>query len=62
VVSLSKDFGFPKYLFYENLQRDKCPLPTAKMDTEFDQNLEQITREYVDFLDDVVSIVKIYCL
>ncbi|KYN33679.1 Zygotic DNA replication licensing factor mcm3 [Trachymyrmex septentrionalis] len=23
------------------------------MDTEFDQNLEQITREYVDFLDDV---------
>jgi len=25
------------------------------MDTEIDHNLEQITREYVDFLDDTVS-------
>lgn len=25
------------------------------MDTEIDQNLEQITREYVDFLDDTVG-------
>jgi len=29
------------------------------MDTEIDQNLEQITREYVDFLDDMVDILII---
>lgn len=30
------------------------------MDTEIDQNLEQITREYVDFLDDMVNISTAY--
>lgn len=29
------------------------------MDTEIDQNLEQITREYVDFLDDMVSTLNV---
>lgn len=29
------------------------------MDTEIDQNLELITREYVDFLDDMVDILII---
>lgn len=29
------------------------------MDTEIDQNLEQITREYVDFLDDMVNILNV---